>query len=82
MKMLINSLFAQNLYYKAVFIWFHVFYKSIFIIKLGRLLKTSEVQAVVGASEITGDLAGGFIESKPNVFLMSGVILCDLCFSL
>lgn len=32
----------------------------------------------MGASEITGDLAGDFIESKPNVFLMSGVILCGL----
>lgn len=82
MKMLINALFAQDLYYKAVFIWFHVYYKSIFIIKLCRLLKTSKVQAVVGASEITGDLADDFTESKPNVLLMSGVILCGLCFSL
>lgn len=80
MKMLINSLFAQDLYYKAVFIWFHVYYKAVFIIK--SLLKTSKVQAVVGASEIIGDLAGDFTESKPNVFLMSGVILCSLCFSL
>lgn len=34
------------------------------MVKMGQFLNTSEAQAVTGASEITGDLASDFIESK------------------
>lgn len=53
------------------------------MVKMGQFLNTSEAQAVTGASEITGDLASDFIESKTNWgFLISHAILCGLQFLL
>lgn len=45
---------------------------------MGQFLNTSEVQAVMGASEIIGDLASGFIESKTKWFFD---VLCHIVWS-
>lgn len=47
---------------------------------MGQLLNTSEVQAVISVSELLGDLASDFIETKTEFFDVSCHIVWSLVF--